>query len=172
MTNPKYWRWIPWVLANLIPLTFVYYFITPWVKNSMGTFVDSLLKSANISQSTRNPILWSFIWIFIISAVGLLIYYYWQSSDFSIDKYGGQLLINYTVLVLLVLFFLVFILNGNAFWLTVQKIVISVLLWEMMTLTATYLTKENIRSSKLNANLIIIIPIIISIFALINSYYH
>ncbi|MGR8823241.1 hypothetical protein [Leuconostoc citreum] len=172
LTNPKYWGWIPWSLANGLPILFVYYFVTPWVKNTMGLAINSLLKSANITDSTIEPILWVFLWSMVITVIGLLLYYLWQRYDFSIDKYGGQLLINITVSLLIFIFFGLFIMNSNSLVFIIQKILISTLLWKMLTLTATYLTKKDINNSILTSNLIKIIPILISIFALLNSYYH
>lgn len=138
----------------------------------MGLAVNSLLKSANITHSNIEPILWVFLWSMFITGIGFFLYYLWQPCDFSIDKYGGQLMINITVLWLLFLFFLLFIINSNSLLFIIQKILISTLLWKMLTLTATYLTKKDINDSILTANLIKIIPILISIFALLNSYYH
>lgn len=172
MRFQKCWHFIIWCLANVIPITFVYYFIAPGVKNTMGLFVDSLLKSANISQSTINHILFNLPLLVIVSAVGLLLYYNWHSFDFSIDKYGNQFTISLVVLGLLALVFLIFGLNAKTFWLYLKKIVISIVIWKMMSLTATYLTNKSIDNNILTGNMIKIIPIIISIFALINSYYH
>lgn len=171
MTKPKYW-WIPSFFANLFPITFIYFFITPGVKNTMSRFVDSLLKSTNFSQNRIDVILWVFTVVYIVSGVGLLIYYHLQPFDYSIDKYAGQFLTHFIVQLLLVGFFLIFTLNANTLGFVIQKIVISIVIWKMMSLTAVYLTNTNIDNNILTGNLIKIIPIIISIFALINSYYH
>lgn len=171
MTKPKYW-WIPSLFANLFPITFIYFFITPGVKNTMSRFVDSLLKSTNFSQNRIGVIFLVFTVVYIVSGVGLLIYIHLQPFDYNIDKYAVQLVTYFIVQLLLVAFFLIFIPNANSPWFVIQKIVISIVIWEIMSLTATYLTNQNIDNNILTGNLIKIIPIIISIFALIHSYYH
>ncbi len=103
MTKPKYWL-IPSFFANLFPITFIYFFITPGVKNTMSRFVDSLLKSTNFSQNRIGVVFLVFTVVYIVSCVGLLIYYKLRPFDFSIDKYAGQFLTYFIVQLLLVFF--------------------------------------------------------------------
>lgn len=164
---------IPVTLANLPGVFFIYLFVTPFIKITTGRFVESVLKVSSLNPSSLLDATQTLSFISVICVIFIVAYWFWLEKDEdSIDKYLKLVFTNIFYISAVLLFLLLCYNFEEHSVVLVQNILISTLSWSLIVMTAKQLNNYDITKNNLLANVVILSPILISLLALINSYFH